>query len=94
MVYYSASLALTHSLADDHDGKVQNAEVRDYHDQYPLDFPLIAHDKMQTRVQYQSLPCHHAPPAHADDEADSIRLLDDEEVEEQEAERMEGTSER
>lgn len=47
---------------------------------------------MQSRAKYQRLPGHHAPPAYANDETNGVSLSDDQEVQEEEAQRMEGAA--
>ncbi len=73
---------------------MQDAEVRDNHNQNPADFSFVSHDKVQSRVEHQSLPSHHAPPTDADNDAGNVRIRPDVEVEHDEAQRMDGTSPR
>lgn len=85
---------MTYDLAEDHDRNMQDTEVRNNHNEDPSDFPLVSHDQMQTRVEHQRLPCDHTPPTDADNDAVSVSVLQDPEVEEDKSQRVKGASPR
>lgn len=72
-------------MAQDHDGQMKDEKVRYDHPKHPADLSLVSDHKMQSRPEYQCLTSDHTPPTDADDDADSVRLSNDLEVKEEEA---------